>query len=511
VGSNKMGIFQNLRRVKNKTVLFLGIWFVIFLLAIISRLPHFYSDNFFFDCDEAIIGIMAKDLLQGKLFPVYFYGQNYGFSSIEVIAAAIFIPFSSPIWALKLAGLFLYSLGCTFIILVLRKRSISLTWCLVIVLILILFPSWFLWASRLRGGYLTAFLGGAFLWFQLEYVKKWTSLKIVSIGVLLGVLFESQVLILLMILPVLLFSAIKNQRFTYKQVLVMLSVMLISIFTIKYIGYNESVFWSKPKLVFDIAIQFENLKVQLQDLSNGFTNFYAFTALHPIPLYWQIGVYFIGVIVLLVVYLRVKNVRNERFFWICLFVFLLLSLILISSIDFGAPRYWIGIYTGLLFFLVDSFIVMYRNQIIRVLYTCLVLLFCVGVVSSVKMRYTWYEPTINEVEGFDILYQEVNKNSVKGVYFTDESLQWQWNYLYGDKIPAASYYPTFRTTTYSKQVLEIYEKEPTSVVLCGLWGIFWGMDTLPGFNDTRYQVGENYYYQPNASRIYVEYAKKQTQ
>jgi hypothetical protein len=503
--------YQMFQKNTNKIVLFFGLWLAIFLVAILLRLPHFFSDGFFFDCDEAIIGIMAKDFLQGKVFPMYFYGQNYGFSTFETIVAALFIPFSSPIWALKLAGLCLYSLGCTFLVLILRIKNISWIWCLVISLILILFPSWFLWASRLRGGYLTAFVGGAFLWFVFEYMKNWTLLKMMFLGGLLGVVFESQVLILLMTLPVIVFAARKNQRFTFQQLLIIVIFSFFTVFAIKYFGHNESVFWEKPELVFDFATQFNTLKSQLTYLLFSFTNFYSFTALHSIPLFWKIGASLVSVLILIIGYLRMRRVRDEAFFWTILIVALLISLFLISSVVSSAPRYWIGVYTGLLFFLVDSFIVMYRNHIIRILYVCLVLLFCVGVVSSLKMRYTWYESTVNEIEAFDALYQEVNINSAKGVYFTDEPLQWQWNYLYGEKIPATSYYPISRTTTYSKQVKEIYDKEPTSVVLCGLWGIFWGMDTLSGFNDTRYQVGKNYYYQPNASSLYVEYAKKQTQ
>ena len=71
---------------------------LIFLVCILVRLPHFLSKDFFFDGDEAMIGIMAQDFLSGKGLSLYFYGQNYGFSSLEVLSTSLFIKLIGNRW-----------------------------------------------------------------------------------------------------------------------------------------------------------------------------------------------------------------------------------------------------------------------------------------------------------------------------------------------------------------------------------------------------------------------------
>lgn len=65
-------------RIINKQIL------VIILLCFASRLPQILSSNLFLDGDECIVGLMAKHLFEGIEFPLYFYGQFYGFSLLEV-------------------------------------------------------------------------------------------------------------------------------------------------------------------------------------------------------------------------------------------------------------------------------------------------------------------------------------------------------------------------------------------------------------------------------------------
>jgi hypothetical protein len=47
------------------------------ILVLCRALPATYYEGFFFDSDQAIVGLMAKHLSEGRTFPLYYYGQNY--------------------------------------------------------------------------------------------------------------------------------------------------------------------------------------------------------------------------------------------------------------------------------------------------------------------------------------------------------------------------------------------------------------------------------------------------
>src|SRR5690348_13420174 len=60
-----------------------------------------------FNADHAVIGLMAKHIMEGHPM-VYFYGQGY-MGSLEAFVAALFFSFfGMDIWVLQCAPLFFY-------------------------------------------------------------------------------------------------------------------------------------------------------------------------------------------------------------------------------------------------------------------------------------------------------------------------------------------------------------------------------------------------------------------
>lgn len=55
-----------------------------------------------FDSDQAVIGLMAKQLAEGRAFPMFLYGQNYIFAVESWMAAAVFLVTGASVAALKL-------------------------------------------------------------------------------------------------------------------------------------------------------------------------------------------------------------------------------------------------------------------------------------------------------------------------------------------------------------------------------------------------------------------------
>ena len=71
------------------------------VVGLLLRLDFLIPDNFIVDADEAIVGLMAKHMNEGKDFPVFYYGQNYMGSFEPMLAALVFKIFGISNGALK--------------------------------------------------------------------------------------------------------------------------------------------------------------------------------------------------------------------------------------------------------------------------------------------------------------------------------------------------------------------------------------------------------------------------
>ena len=58
------------------------------ILAALVRLDFLIASNWVIDSDEAIVGLMAKHILEGSPFPVFYYGQHY-MGSFEALVVAL--------------------------------------------------------------------------------------------------------------------------------------------------------------------------------------------------------------------------------------------------------------------------------------------------------------------------------------------------------------------------------------------------------------------------------------
>ncbi|MCC7125928.1 MAG: glycosyltransferase family 39 protein [Acidobacteria bacterium] len=162
-------------------------------IAFLSRLPQLTSPHLLLDGDEAVLGLMARHLLAGGALPVFFDGQTYGLSTVEVAAgAAAFAVAGTGAIPLKLAMLALWTAGIIFHYLALA-RLIGRRAALFTTMLLVLLPAWMVWSMKARGGYLTAFAAVGALFYVLvrlhERPRAWLWL---SAGMLTGITFLSQ-------------------------------------------------------------------------------------------------------------------------------------------------------------------------------------------------------------------------------------------------------------------------------------------------------------------------------
>jgi hypothetical protein len=105
-----------------------GRWIVLAIAAAVVLLRSvvfvFWSESYF-DSDQAVMGLMAKHLSEGRAFPVFIYGQNYMLAVEAWLAAPLFLMFGASVTALKLP---LLALNLTVALLLVRvlEREVGL-------------------------------------------------------------------------------------------------------------------------------------------------------------------------------------------------------------------------------------------------------------------------------------------------------------------------------------------------------------------------------------------------
>ena len=91
------------------------IWVLIglFLLAVVLKVGLLSIGAFSFNSDEAIVGLMARHILEGE-WPVFFYGQAYMGSLDAALIALGFMLFGSEVFVIRMIQIMLY-LGTIFL------------------------------------------------------------------------------------------------------------------------------------------------------------------------------------------------------------------------------------------------------------------------------------------------------------------------------------------------------------------------------------------------------------
>ena len=75
---------------------------IVVLLVLVRSAVFVFWEQSHFDSDQAIIGLMAKHLLEGRAFPVFYYGQNYMLGVEAYLAVPVFAIAGVSVTTLKL-------------------------------------------------------------------------------------------------------------------------------------------------------------------------------------------------------------------------------------------------------------------------------------------------------------------------------------------------------------------------------------------------------------------------
>ena len=161
-----------------------------------------------FDSDQAVMGLMAKHLAEGRAFPVFFYGQNYILGVEAWMAAPLFLAAGASVTALKLPLLWI-NLAVAVLLLRTFTRDVGLGPMQAVVPVLFVALPAAGTAARLvapDGGNVEPFLYILLIWLLRE--------RPVWCGLLLGVGFLQREFTLYGFLALLALDAVRGDLFT---------------------------------------------------------------------------------------------------------------------------------------------------------------------------------------------------------------------------------------------------------------------------------------------------------
>jgi hypothetical protein len=265
------------------------------VLAAVSRLPQLLGPNLLVDGDEAVLGLMAKHLAHGRELPVFFYGQHYGFSSIEAAAGAFsFLAFGTGALALKIAMLALWIAGVLFLHLAL-SRVVGRGPSFLMLCVFVLSPAWAVWSMKARGGYLTAFAATSVLMWLLTRDEARTEGRWAAAGVLTAVICGAQPLWLPGVLPIVAAALIADRRWLWAISYLCVSATPVLFLRIASITSGDA--WGGPALGgVDLAAALQSLPAIGHQIYVNFTgSYYLGWAIDPPgPVTWILAVTWCG-------------------------------------------------------------------------------------------------------------------------------------------------------------------------------------------------------------------------
>lgn len=158
-------------------------------LSLLVRLALLLASDFVIDSDEAIVGLMAKHILEGREFPIFYYGQDYMGSFEAILSVPFFVVFGKTSFALKLVPL-LFSLLQVLLVYELASRFSDRFAARLASFFCALGPSaLILWSTKARGGFIELVaLGTLALILSVDLLKEKEprAAKFAWLGALLG-------------------------------------------------------------------------------------------------------------------------------------------------------------------------------------------------------------------------------------------------------------------------------------------------------------------------------------
>src|SRR5687768_17733431 len=96
---------------------------IVLLVVLLRSLVFVFWEQSYFDSDQAIIGLMGKHLIEGRAFPLFYYGQHYMLGVEAYLAAPFFAVAGISVTTLKLPLLLLNLTVALLLLRVLEREA----------------------------------------------------------------------------------------------------------------------------------------------------------------------------------------------------------------------------------------------------------------------------------------------------------------------------------------------------------------------------------------------------
>lgn len=450
-----------------------------------------------------MLGIMGRDLITFKNLPVYFYGQRYGFSLIEALAAGIFIPFLGSTWiSLKIGGMLLFSIGIWRLIRIFRIKETSVLVYGLALLALVVLPPWTIWGTKLRGGYLTAFVACAFIFEQIILHQDWKLKNWINASALSVIVALSQPLFLFPLLPLLIKKLIKTSN--YVDVAKATGIGLAFLGLLRIPAYWNKDHWRPLQFGdFELAKITEKFFGAFWSHTSGF---YAYSDFYEVPDLVIIGLvvfafFFLFLITYAVLTLK-KPQRTE------LFLLILGTCLLIATFPFfgvSGGRYLLGFHMGWMLIFLYSIL---HIQKIKPAFSEAVLSVSIVVLSLGLTQYDkfisfWFDPQSNDMETLLDVYETLKERDIHHVFVSEWNLVWQLNYLGGGDMAARLSAKDERIDRFADEVDRCYLDPECNYALAGSHWPLLDMNFVDGWHERIERLNDRYYIMMNPEDAFL--------
>lgn len=438
--------------------------FIIIAACILTRLPQLLNPAIALDGDECVSALMVKHIIAGTEFPLYFYGQNYGFTLIESLFC---IPLSLiagvTTFSIKASILILWTIGVVYFFKTLKSINISSKYIpLLLTLLLATTPAWAVWAMKARGGYTTAFtFTSIVLYLLLNKQTQKLTISWIAAGLLSGVIYEAQpgwFIILAPIVAYLLFasSSIKN----------LLAYLVPATTTaVLFFWYKQSLIQLAPQITKDINSIVQHIDRIPQFLYTHIGGKYYLSELYPPNLFMVLAAYFfIAIIIILVVFAAYSVVQRKHGLYIASVLSIILLIASTTISQYLAPRHLLPL-SGAILISVQLLLnyINPRKSIFVVINTALV------ICAIATMSFWNFESGRISRTALNEIVHSLKKKNIHHAFVTYAVLDYQLMFYSDEDIIARSKWAPGRYPKYFEMVDAAFSTEANTAVVGHNW------------------------------------------
>ncbi len=419
----------------NTTYIHLILFFIILFIGIALRAFILWNDlGTTIDSDEAIAGLMGKHILEGREYPIFWYGQDYMGTIESYLAAGIFAVGGVSVFSLKLLMLILTTIFIVITYYLAKNMTDKIT-ALLSVLFLSIGPSFFaIYSLKARGGYIeTLIFGSLLLLLAFKIMDSDTTedarrayLKFSLVGFIGGIAWWTNQLIIYYFVPVgvILFIDLK-QNFSLKKVLIFIFSFVTGnlpalVYKITHIQETVSRI-SVPISFSNFSISLKNFFLQGIPVIFGSRQAWSDTDIFPFATVLTSGIYGVALLHYMIYKKNYHEQQRKKLDLALLFVFFIPLLFCISKQAGGfakEPRYLMPIYSVITTFLSVFIINLYKRAKLFSVVIASVVIF-INIAGTVKINPELQLPFANGIRvsrDFSPLIEFLESKNIDTVY-----------------------------------------------------------------------------------------------